>query len=66
MDVTALTQLIGSLGFPIAACCALFWQMQKQQAQHKEEMDKITAALNNNTAAIITLAERMKENVKGN
>ena len=26
MDITVITQLIGSLGFPIAACCVMFYQ----------------------------------------
>lgn len=60
MDVTTITQLVGSLGFPIAAYCAIFYELHKQQEQHKQEMDKMSAALNNNTAAILTLAERMK------
>lgn len=30
MDITAMTTFIGSVGFPIAACCFLFFQMNKQ------------------------------------
>ena len=44
-----VTTLIGNLGFPIAACVALFWYMNKQQKAHKEEMDKMSEAINNNT-----------------
>ena len=25
MDITTISQLIGSLGFPVVACIALFW-----------------------------------------
>lgn len=59
MEVTEITQLILNLGFPIVACIALFKRMGDQDRQHKEEMDKITEALNNNTVAITRLAERM-------
>lgn len=59
MDWTIITQLVGSIGFPIVACVALFSQMNKQTAQHKEEMDKISEALNNNTAALIKLAAKI-------
>lgn len=31
MDVSQITQMIGSLGFPIACCCVLFWQNSKLQ-----------------------------------
>ena len=59
MDWTIITQLVGSIGFPIVACVALFSQMNKQTAQHKEEMDKISEALNNNTQALIKLAAKI-------
>lgn len=50
-----LMQLIGSLGFPIAACCAMFYYLQKEQAAHKEEMQLMTEALNRNTDILIEL-----------
>ena len=59
MDWTAITQLISSIGFPIVACIALFTQMNKQTEQHKEEMNKISEALNNNTQALIQLAAKI-------
>lgn len=59
MDVASITQLIGSLGFPIVACIALYVTLNKQSEQHKEEMNKITESLNNNTIAITKLTERL-------
>lgn len=59
MDIATITQIIGSLGFPICACIALFYQMQKQSDQHKQEMDKITESLNNNTVALTRLCEKL-------
>lgn len=59
MDVNSLIQLVGSLGFPIVACGALFWRMVKSDEQHKEEMNKIGEALNNNTSALVKLTERL-------
>lgn len=59
MNVNTLIQLIGSLGFPIVACGALFWRMVKSDEQHKEEMNKISEALNNNTSALVKLTERL-------
>lgn len=59
MDVNSLIQLVGSLGFPIVACGALFWRMIKSDEQHKEEMNKISEALNNNTSALVKLTERL-------
>lgn len=59
MDVNLLIQLVGSLGFPIVACGALFWRMVKSDELHKEEMSKMSEALNNNTNALVKLTERL-------
>lgn len=60
MGVEELIQLIGSLGFPIVACGALFWRMVKSDEQHKEEMCKMSEALNNNTSALVKLTEKLE------
>lgn len=59
MDVNSIIQLVGSLGFPIVCCGALFWRMIKSDDQHKQEMDKINEALNNNTVALTRLTEKI-------
>lgn len=61
MDFSAVSQLISSVGFPIAACVALFWQMNKESTQHKEEMDALKESLNQNTLAITKLVLFMQE-----
>lgn len=64
MDVNAIIQLVGSLGFPIVACGALFWRMIKSDEQHKQEMDKISDALNNNTVALTRLTDQLDKEGK--
>ena len=59
MDVQVLTTIIGSLGFPIAACIACFWMLNKERDDHKAEMQKVTEAINNNTLALTQLTERL-------
>lgn len=59
MDANAIIQIVGSLGFPIVMCGALFWRQIKFDEQHKEEMDKLSEALNNNTQAIIKLSDNL-------
>lgn len=54
-----IIQIIQTLGFPIAVAVAMFWQNNKLQQQHKEEMEKFTAALNNNTLALIELKDKI-------
>ena len=59
MDLNAITTLIGSFGFPIVMCLLLYCRMDKQDENHKTEMDKITEALNNNTQALTALATKI-------
>ena len=59
MDANTIIQLVGSLGFPVVMCGALFWRMVKSHEQHKEEMDKLSEALNNNTIAITKLSDNL-------
>lgn len=62
MDVQGILTAISTVGFPIAACVALFMRDSKMQEQHKAETDKMTEAINNNTRAITILTERMNNN----
>lgn len=59
--MSEISQLISSVGFPIAACVALFWQMNRESTQHKEEMDALKESLNQNTLAITKLVLFMQE-----
>lgn len=59
MDANTIIQLVGSLGFPIVMCGALFWRMVKSDEQHRQEMDKLSEALNNNTIAITKLSDNL-------
>lgn len=52
MDTSTITQIISSLGFPIACCVAMFWQNNKLTVSHKEEVSKLNEAINNNTIAL--------------
>lgn len=52
MNVNDIITAISTLGFPIVMCVALFWKMNKQDEEHKSEMDKVSEALNNNTLAL--------------
>lgn len=61
MDINVIVQLVGTLGFPIVCCGALFWRMIKSDEQHKEEISKMSEALNNNTIAITRLTDKLEK-----
>ena len=60
MDANTIMQLVGSLGFPIVASCAMFWLNYKQDDRHDTEIKQIMEAINNNTIAITKLCDRME------
>lgn len=50
MDIGAITTLISSVGFPIAACCVMFYQNGKMQETLKEvsvTMQTLVTEINN-------------------
>lgn len=57
MDVQVIGQLIASLGFPIVACGAMFWMVNKQEERHKEEMDGMRKTIEDNTNILSSLKE---------
>lgn len=61
MDIGAIQGLISNLGFPIACVIAMFWMMNKEREDHKEEMKKVTEALNNNTLALTELRDMISK-----
>lgn len=71
MDAAMITQLIGSVGFPIACCIAMGYyvheetnkqreQISEIEKRHSDEMNSITTALNNNTLALQKLTDRLE------
>lgn len=62
MDANAIISLVGTLGFPIVMCGALFWYMIKQNEQHSTESRDMRDAVNDLKIAIVELTDRLKEN----
>ena len=65
--------VIGQYAFPIVACVVMGWYVKYTQdnyrkdineisIRHRDEMDKITEALNNNTLAIQKLTNYIDNN----
>lgn len=71
MDANTITTLIGSVGFPIVACIAMGWyvkyqtdqnnkEVENMRKEHKEEVQKMTEAINNNTIAMQKLVDKIE------
>lgn len=59
MDVGTVTQVVGSLGFPIVCCGALFWYLVKEKDAHKEEIEELRKSVEANTTAINSLCQHL-------
>lgn len=62
LDVNTFTQLIGTLGFPIACVIAMFWLQVKEREQHKADSEKWSEAINNNTLVMQRILDRLDFN----
>ena len=60
MDLTGLTTLISTVGFPIAACIALYILVQNMQKAHKEEIESLRHTLEQNTIVLTRLESIIK------
>lgn len=59
MDVSTLTQLISTVGFPIVCCGAMAWYVVKKDGSHKDEIDSLRTALENNTKVMTRICEKL-------
>lgn len=67
MRVNDIINIISSVGFPIAACVAIFWWTTKRDTEYRqlisdlmeqsrEEYNLLTESINNNTAVLKEIA----------
>lgn len=60
MDVNVIGTLISNVGFPIAACIALYVMVKDMQKAHKEEIDGLKSSLEQNTVVLTRLETIIK------
>jgi len=60
MDVQVIGQLIASLGFPIVACCAMFWMVNKNEERHKDEVNGMRKTIEDNTKVLSGIKELLQ------
>lgn len=59
MDMSAVTSLISSVGFPIACCIYLIYSNNKTAEKHAEEVEKLRVTVENNTKVMLKLCSKM-------
>lgn len=60
MDFDIIINAISTLGFPIVVCAALFWYINKQNENHKEEINALRSTITENTNILHELKELIK------
>ena len=60
MDPGIIENLISTLGFPIVVAGALFWYINKQNEDHKEEITALRGPISENTNILHELKELIK------
>ena len=64
MDFAKILSAVSAVGFPIVFCLILYKTMLDQNRQHKEESDKLTEAIHNNTLVIQKLVDKLETDGK--
>lgn len=54
-----IVSVISSVGFPITMALLLLWYIYDSNNKHKEEINRMSEALNNNTIAITKLLDAL-------
>ena len=56
-----IVNIISTVGYPIAMSLILMWYIYTTSKQHKEEIDRMTEALNHNTVVLERLCTKLGE-----
>ena len=62
MSVQDILSIVTTVGIHIAVCMICFWYINKVQESHKQEIDKLSTALNNNTVVMQQLVDKLDNN----
>lgn len=75
MDTQAITQIISTVGFPIAAFCWSAWmikkerddsraEMEKLRSEHRAEVSELTKVLSDNNTILEALKQLIEDRLK--
>lgn len=61
MTLDSITTLISSIGFPIAMCIMMFYYLQEESSNHKNEVESLKEAFNSNTQILTELKQMIND-----
>lgn len=59
METQTFLELVNMMGFPIAACIALFWANRESTKYHREMLKDFRNIIEQNTKAINRILDKM-------
>ena len=59
-----ITQVISTVGFPIAMCVLMFWFLNKEQETHKQEMNELKDVIARNNEVLASLKQLIEDKLK--
>lgn len=59
MDISSVSQLVSTVGFPIAMCALMGYYIKYTEDKHREEIGELTKAVNNNTLVLQKLMDKL-------
>lgn len=64
MDIQTVSQLISTIGFPIAACVAIFYMMNKEREDHKNEVSDLKGVIADINSTLSALKQLIEDRLK--
>ena len=61
MDITQITNVISTIGFPIVMCIIIFKHLDKEREDHKEEIGSLKDVLNDTKNVIAELKQLIQD-----
>lgn len=65
-DMNAWATFISSYGFPIVCCVVMFKYLEKERETHRQEIEGMTTALNENTNIVKELKDTISKLLEKN
>ena len=63
-DINVIIQAISTVGFPIVMCGIMFWFLNKEQENHKNEMLSLKEVISENNKVLEGLKQLIEDKLK--
>lgn len=63
-DVNVIIQAVSTVGFPIVMCGIMFWFLNKEQENHKNEMLSLKEVISENNKVLEGLKQLIEDKLK--